>query len=476
MKLYNSLKRKKEEFRPIEDKKVRMYNCGPTVYSYAHIGNLRSFTFADILRRYLEYTGFKVKQVMNITDVGHMTAESLDAESGKDKMEEAARKENKDPWQIAEFYTEAFLEDSERMNFLQPHERPKATEMIEDMIELIRKLIKKGYAYVINNCVYFDISKFRGYGKLSGNTVEKLKHGAGGRVKKNPDKKSQFDFALWIEDSNHIMHWSSPWGEHGYPGWHVECSVMAMKYLGETIDIHTGGEDNKFPHHECEIAQSEGATGRKFCNYWLHVKHLLVDGNKMSKSKGNFYTLRDLIEKGYSPKALRFLYLKAHYRKQMNFTLEGLKEAEDNLASIWDFMDRLEEWNFEYDNNPKLEELMEKARKGFEREMDDDLNTPGALAVIFDFVKSVNKLMDQKKLSNADSDMVYDLITRFDQVLGVLERDREELPDWAKKLIEKREKLRKEKKWKQADKVRDELREKGIVVEDTPQGPRYRYA
>jgi len=475
MKLYNSLTRKKEEFLPLEDNKVRMYNCGPTVYSYAHIGNLRSFTFADVLRRYLEYKGFHVRQVMNITDVGHMTAESLDAETGKDKMELAAKRENKDPWQIAAFYTKAFLEDSEKMNFLNPYKRPKATETIEEMIGLVEQLVKKGYAYVINNCVYFDISKFKDYGKLSGNTVEKLKQGAGGRVKNNPDKKNQYDFALWIEDPDHLMQWPSLWGEHGYPGWHVECSVMAMKYLGETIDIHTGGEDNKFPHHECEIAQSEAATGKKFCNYWLHVRHLLVNGEKMSKSKGNFYTLRDLIEKGYSPKALRFLYLKAHYRTQMNFTLDGLKEAEENLKSLWDFMDRVEEWNFDYNDNGELEGLTEGAEKGFEREMDDDLNTPGALAVVFDFVKEVNKLMDQKKLSNADSDTVYDLMTRLDQVLGVLERDKQDLPDWAEKLIEKRENFRKEKKWEEADKVRDELKEKGIVVEDTPQGPRYRF-
>ncbi len=475
LKLYNTLTRKKEEFKSIEEGKVRMYNCGPTVYFYAHIGNLRSFTFADTLRRYLEYNGFEVRQVMNITDVGHMTAESLDAESGEDKMEQAMKRENKDPWEIADFYTKAFLEDCRKMNFKEPFKMPKATEHIEDMIKIIKKLIENGYAYIVNGCVYYDVSKFKDYGKLSGNTVEKLKEGAGGRVECNLDKKNHFDFALWIEDPKHIMYWKSPWGVHGYPGWHVECSVMSMKYLGDSIDIHTGGEDNKFPHHECEIAQSEGATGKKFCNYWLHIKHLLVDGEKMSKSEGNFYTLKDLLEKGFSARALRFAYLSSHYRSQMNFTLEGLKQSEETVRKLTDFMDKLKEWK-DGEENTRVDNIIEEAKLNFEKEMDDDLNTPGAIAAIFDFVRKINKLMDKGEISRGNSEKIYDTMTGFDQVLGVLEKEKKELPEWAKELIEKRKRLRKEKKWEKADQVRDELKKKGIVVEDTPQGPRYRYA
>ncbi len=487
LRLYNALTKRKEEFKPIEKGKVRMYNCGPTVYFYAHIGNLRSFTFADILRRYLEYRGFEVKQVMNITDVGHMTAEALDAESGTDKMEEAVKRENKDPWEIASFYTKTFLEDCKKMNFKEPFKRPKATDSIYDMLKIIEKLIERGYAYVVNGCVYYDVTKFSDYGKLSGNTIEKLKEGAGGRVESNPDKKNHFDFALWIEDPKHIMYWKSPWGAHGYPGWHIECSVMAMKYLGETIDIHTGGEDNKFPHHECEIAQSEGATGKRFCNYWLHVKHLLVDGEKMSKSKGNFYTLRDLTERGYSPKALRFYYFSSHYRSQMNFTLDGLKQAGETLKKLWDFLDRLKEWEGGGET-PKVDELIEEVKKGFEKEMDDDLNTPGSLAVMFDFVRKINKLMEKGDIGKENCLAVHDAMTEFDKVLGVLEREKKnetrkgaiklkdkvksilyrgiEPSEELKKLIGERENQRKNRNFKEADKIREKIKKMGYVIED----------
>ena len=353
LKVYNTLTGKKEEFKPLDNKIVTMYNCGLTVYDYAHIGNLRAYTFADILRRYLEYKGFVVKQVMNFTDVGHMFE---DVDIGKDKMEETAKREKKDPWSIAEFYIKAFLEDSKAMNFEEPMVRPRATEHIKEMIDLIERLIRNGYAYVVNGSVYYDVAKFKNYGSLSGNTIEKLKTGAGGRVEFNSDKKNQFDFALWINDPKHIMNWKSPWCEKGYPGWHIECSAMSMKYLGKTIDIHTGGEDNIFPHHEAEIAQSEGATDEQFVRYWMHVRHLLVNSEKMSKSLGNFYTLKDLLKKGYSAKALRYLMLSANYRTSLNFTEGSLKNAEKTVNGLIDFVDKTRELNIKGIHNEKIKE------------------------------------------------------------------------------------------------------------------------
>jgi cysteinyl-tRNA synthetase len=474
LKLYNILTKKKELFKPLKKGIVTMYNCGLTVYDYAHIGNLRAFMFADILRRHLEYKGFKVKQVMNFTDVGHMFE---DVDIGNDKMEAAAKRERKDPWSIAKFYIQAFLEDSKKMNFEEPTVRPKATDHIQEMIELTQKLIKKGYAYVVNGSVYFDVAKFKDYGKLSGNTLEKLKLGAGGRVEFNPDKKNQFDFALWINDPKHVMNWKSPWCEKGYPGWHIECSTMAMKYLGETIDIHTGGVDNLFPHHENEISQSEAATGKKFVNYWLHIEHLLVDGGKMAKSLGNFYTLRDLIAKGYDPKAVRYLLMSTHYRQQLNFTFEGLESAKNALDRLINFMYRL----MDADGTgcgPKIRELMSDVQRCFEEAMDDDLNISVALAALFDFVREVNKLLDDNVLSKEEAEEVYELMIKIDKVLGVTGeiKRKEKLPKEAEELIRKREEARKAKDWEAADKIREQLRRMGIIIEDTPQGVKWKTA
>jgi len=474
LKFYSALTRNKEIFKPLKKGIVTMYNCGLTVYDYAHIGNLRAFMFADILRRHLEYKGFMVKQVMNFTDVGHMFE---DVDIGEDKMEAAAEKEKKDPWSIAEFYIKAFLEDSQKMNFEEPMVRPKATDHINEMIELIQKLIKKGYAYVVNGSVYFDVAKFKEYGKLSGNTIEKLKLGAGGRVEFNPDKRNQFDFALWINDPKHIMNWKSPWCEKGYPGWHIECSVMAMKYLGETIDIHTGGVDNLFPHHENEIAQSEAATGKKFVNYWLHNEHLLVEGGKMAKSLGNFYTLRDLIAKGYDSKAVRYLLMSTHYRQQLNFTFEGLEAAKNALDRLINFVYRL----MDADGRgcgEKIRALMNDVQRRFEEAMDDDLNISVALAALFDFVREVNKLLDDNVLSKEESEEVHELMMRFDKVLGVIGeiKRKEKLPKEAEELILKREEARKAKNWEAADKIREQLKSMGIIIEDTPQGVKWKTA
>jgi len=473
LRLYNTLTKRKEIFRPLKKRVVTIYNCGLTVYDYASIGNLRAFTFADVLRRYLEYKGFAVKQVMNFTDVGHMFQ---DVDIGEDRMEAAAKREKKDPWSIAEFYIKAFLEDAQKMGLEEPMVRPRATDHIGEMMELVQRLIEKGYAYVVNGSVYFDVSEFKDYGKLSGNTIEKLKLGAGGKVEFNPDKRNQFDFALWINDPRHIMNWKSPWCEKGYPGWHIECSAMAMKYLGETIDIHTGGVDNIFPHHENEIAQSEAATDKKFVNYWLHNEHLLVEGQRMGRSLGNIYTLRDIMARGYDPKDLRYLLLSTHYRQQLNFTFEGLEAAKNAIERLVNFVYRL----LQADGKGCGEEiklLMDRVKKDFEEAMGDDLNMGSALAALFDFVRDVNKLLDENLLSRGEAEEVYGLMMRFDKVLGVIgEVEKEEkLPKEAEELIRKREEARKAKDWKEADKIREQLKTMGIMVEDTPEGVKWRF-
>jgi cysteinyl-tRNA synthetase len=404
LRFYNTLTRRKEAFKPLRKGLVHIYNCGPTVYMYAHIGNFRTFVFDDLLRRYLEYRGFRVKQLMNITDVGHMTFDDAADGGGEDKIEQAAKREHKDPYEIARFYENAFIEDAKRMNLLEPHARPRATDYIKDMIRLIERLIKRGYAYEAGGNIFFDVKKFEDYGKLSGNPLEKLKTGA--RLDAHPLKKDPRDFALWLRNPKHIMQWESPWGK-GYPGWHIECSVMSMKHLGETVDIHTGGEDNIFPHHECEIAQSEAATGKPFVKYWLHVRHLMVDGEKMSKSKGNFHILRDLIKKGYDTRAIRYVLLSAHYRTRLNFTENGVKEAEETIKRLEEFMQMLREGK----DSKKTEKTVARVKKEFEHAMDDDLNISKALASIFDFMREVNKAGGGKE--------AYKAMLSFDSVLGL---------------------------------------------------------
>jgi cysteinyl-tRNA synthetase len=480
IRLYNSLTKQKENFRSlgeeknlptgrqVQNKKVTMYNCGPTVYDYVHIGNLRSFLVVDLLRRYLEFSGYKVKQVMNITDVGHMTS---DAEAGEDKLEVAARKEKKSPWEIAEFFTKAFFSDIAKINIQKVWKYPKATDHIKEMIKIIEKLLKNGFAYKVNGSVYFDLSKFPAYGKLSGNTVQDLL--AGARVEVVSEKKNPYDFALWIENPKHVMQWKAPWSiVAGYPGWHLECSAMSMKYLGETIDIHTGGEDNKFPHHECEIAQSEGATGKQFARYWLHVRHLLVNGEKMSKSKGNFYTLSQVLDKGYSPRAVRYLLLSTHYRDPLNFTFEGLKAAETALQRFDETWTKLCEAKGGKNGNG-LVSAAEKARADFGAALDEDLNISGALAAVFNFIRKINAAIangaSKKELTAAK-----ELLKEFDGVLGFgLEKIKaEKIPAEIKNLLERREQARKNKDWTKADEVRGEIEKLGYTVEDTTEGQR----
>lgn len=467
LKLYNSFTKKKEIFEPLYEGEVRMYNCGPTVYDYAHLGNFRSYVFEDLLRRYLKYKGYNVKQVMNITDVGHMTS---DFGFGEDKMEVAAKREKKSPEQIARFYEKTFFEDIENLNIEKAWKYPRATEHIEEMVALVKELIRKGYAYVSNRSVYYDVTEFKNYGKLSGNTLTKLKTGA--RIEVNPDKKNPWDFALWIYDPQHLMHWKSPWNDHGYPGWHLECSVMSMKYLGETIDIHTGGEDNKFPHHECEIAQSEAATGKKFVRYWLHVKHLIVEGQKMSKSKGNFYTVRDLLQKGYNPRAIRYLLLSAYYRQQLNFTFKGLESAQNTINRLDEFIENIQFYSSGYGTTrKKVSNLILETKKEFEQALDDDLNISLALGIIHDFITEMNRL----KINKKEAQKVKNLMLEFDQVLGLnLEQPKKKIvvPEEVKILIQKREEARKINDFKLADKIRQELKRRGFKIEDTPQGPK----
>ena len=468
LKIYNTYSRRKEEFKPLHEGEVRMYNCGPTVYNYAHIGNFRAFIFADVLRRYFQYLGYRINQVMNLTDVGHMFH---DADMGEDKLEAAAREEKKDPWQIADFYGKAFFEDAKALGLAPAERYPKATEHITEMITLIERLVANGHAYVVNGCVYYDITSFPNYGRLSGNPLGQLQ--AGARVEVNPDKRNPLDFALWVSDPNHIMQWDSPWGR-GYPGWHIECSAMSMKYLGHTLDIHTGGEDNLFPHHECEIAQSEGATGQPFARYWMHVRFLLVNGRKMSKSLGNFYTLRDLLTKGYDPVAIRYELLDTHYRQPLNFTLEGIDASRESIRRLRDFRRSLTASAAQPSDGPDdkaLPAILERARNGFEEAMNDDLNTSAATAAIFDMVREVNKL----KLGRAAAQALA-LLERFDTVLNVLGEEEGTLEDEVQRLIEEREEARLARNFNRSDEIRDQLRKRGIILEDTPQGTKWKRA
>ena len=488
--LHNTYTKKLEEFKPIEKNKVRMYSCGPTVYDFVHIGNFRTFLMADFLRRAFEYSGYEVKHIKNITDVGHLTQD--DIEAGEDKMIKAAKREKKNPYDIARFYEKAIYKDEEKLNILPAHKFPRATEYIKEMIAMIEKLIANGYAYEINGSVFYDIEKFKDYGKLSGNTLKNLKVCA--RLEKHPDKKNHYDFALWLKASpEHLMQWDSPWSR-GYPGWHIECSAMSIKNLGETLDIHTGGEDNTFPHHEDEIAQSEGATGKKFVNYWVHGRHLLVDGKKMSKSKSNFYILTDIKKRGFNPLSFRYLCLTAHYQSQLNFTWKSLEASQNALNKLYDFI-KLSETPLtptlshkERELNPPLEkdkgcvlilppdkgklspppdkgglggvDLSAIYEKEFRKALENNLDTPKALAIVWDMIKSKEINYDDKKTS----------LLKFDQVLGLgldkVKKEKTEMPEKIKELIKQREEARKNKDWQKADELREEIKKEGYAVQD----------
>ncbi|MGE5631554.1 MAG: cysteine--tRNA ligase [Caulobacteraceae bacterium] len=460
MKVYNTLTRKKEEFVPLVPGEVRMYSCGPTVYNYAHIGNMRSYVFMDILRRVLKYNGYKLKSVMNITDVGHLVS---DADEGEDKLVKTAKEQKKTPWEIAEYYTNIFFEDLKALNIERPDIVPKATEHINEMIEFVQGILRKGYGYETSDGIYYDISKFKGYGKLSGIDLEGQR--AGARVEVNDEKRNPADFALWKHaPKEHIMQWPSPWGM-GYPGWHIECSAMSRKYLGDVFDIHTGGVDHIPIHHENEIAQSEGLLGKPAVNYWMHGEFLLVDNGKMSKSLGNTYTVADLKAKGFNPLAFRYFCLNAVYRNKLNFTWEALQSAQTAL-------DRLYEGALAHKSAPEDVEqgVLDAFLKEFEEAINDDLNIPKAMSVVWNIIKHPVK-----------SDKFFQLLVKMDSVLGLgidkvekKEKVEESISEDIERLIEERQKARKEKNWALADKIRDDLKAQGIILEDTPQGVKWK--
>lgn len=461
---YNTLTRRKEEFTSIDPGRVRLYTCGPTVYNYAHIGNLRTYIFADVLRRTLEYFGYEVVQVMNVTDVGHLTS---DADTGEDKLEMEARKEGRDIWEIARYYERVFFEDIDKLNIEPPVVKCRATEHVPDMIALVEKLIERGHAYETVQAVYYDVTTFPNYTQLSRQSLEDKTVAARDEVQEDPDKRHPADFALWFKAvgrfANHIMRWDSPWGV-GFPGWHIECSAMSMKYLGETLDIHTGGEDHIWVHHPNEIAQSEGATGRKFVRFWMHGAFLVVGADKrMGKSEGNFLRLQTLIDEGYDPLAYRYLCFSAHYRAKLHFTWEALDAAAAGYQNLQDFVARAKQIGGE--EQPWVAEH----RRKFEEAISDDLNMPQAMAAVNELIREAERRREYGVL-----DALYD----FDRVLGLRLREHAQRATSVDKqieaLIREREQARAEKNWARADEIRRQLADQGIVLEDTPSGTLWR--
>lgn len=456
LKFYNTLTRKKEDFKPIDQRSVRMYSCGPTVYSYAHIGNLRTYIFMDLIRRVLKFNGYKLKGVLNITDVGHLT---YDSDDGEDKMEMAARAQQKTPTEIAEYYTEVFFRDFAKLNIEKPEIIAKATDHIKEMIDYVIKLEDKGYGYETGDGIYFDICKFSDYGTLSGAVLDDQI--AGARVEVNSEKKHPADFALWKKaEPNHIMQWESPWGM-GYPGWHIECSAMSMKYLGNYFDIHSGGVDHIPIHHENEIAQNQALTGEKSVNFWMHGEFMLVDGGKMSKSLGNVYTISDLEEKGYSALDFRFFCLNAHYRKKLNFTFEGLTAAKTSR-------ERLAASLVSHKEAKKTteKEILENYKHHFTEAINDDLNIPLALGILFSMLK------EEK------SSAIYNLALEFDKVLGLslaesesFENEQDDsIPQEILKLSSERTKAKKDRNFALADEIRDKINALGYNIADAREG------
>ncbi len=450
LKLYNTLTRKKEIFKPIKEGHVGMYSCGPTVYWYQHIGNLKAYIFADILRRTLEFEGYKVKQIINITDVGHLTS---DADEGEDKIEKAAAKEGKTAQEIAKFYFDLFETDLKKLNIQGPAIWSKATEHIKEQIALIKKLEEKGFTYKTSDGIYFDTSKFKNYGKLARLNIKGLK--AGKRTDMR-EKKNKTDFALWKfseQEGKRQQEWNSPWGV-GFPGWHIECSAMSMKYLGETFDIHTGGVDHIPIHHTNEIAQSEAATGKKFVNYWMHENFLTFKGEKVSKSKGGLFTLSELEERGFEPLVYRYFILTGSYRKPIDFSLDILRNSQISYERLKNIISELEDDM----------EINSKYLKEFRDAIDDDLNTPEALAVLWRLVRDKNA---QGKIET---------IKEIDRVFGLklTEEEKIEIPKEIKKLIKDREEARKKKNWQEADNIRNRIKKLGFSVDDTDKGTKIR--
>jgi cysteinyl-tRNA synthetase len=462
LRLYNTLTQQVQEFTPMDGKTVRMYTCGPTVYNYVHIGNLRTFTFQDILRRWLRTRGYTLNHVMNITDV-------------EDKIIRSAMAQNKTLQEYTSVYEKAFLEDTDALRLERPERLVRATEHIPEMVDAIEKLDEKGFTYKSDGSVYYRISKFPEYGKLSHLDVSGIR--AGARVDVDEyDKADARDFVLWKGKRDAEPSWDSPMGA-GRPGWHIECSVMAMKYLGETLDIHAGGIDLTFPHHENEIAQSEALTGKPFSRFWLHAEHLIVEGQKMSKSLGNFYTLRDLMEQGYHPEAIRYLLASVPYRKKLNFTFEGLKAAATSIDRLRNYKLRLDTDKFPQGENQKITARTALALKQFEDSLDDDLNTAEALAAIFEYVRETNSSMDAGEFLEGNRAQALELFARFDAIMAVLEPTvrQEDITDaQISELIAERVQAKNSKNFKRSDEIRAELLDRGVILEDTKEGMRWK--
>ena len=453
LKIYNTLTRKIEDFQPMDGQQVKMYSCGPTVYNYAHIGNLRAYLFMDTLRRVLKYNGYSLKHVMNITDVGHLVS---DADEGEDKMMKAARVEKKDPFEIAEFYMNAFLQDIKQVHIDQPEMIARATEHIECMEKYVQKIIKNGYTYETKNTIYFDTSKLDQYGVLSNRSIEEQK--AGARVEFDSEKRNISDFAVWIKaPENHIMKWDTFWGKC-YPGWHLECSAMSYEYLGEQFDIHTGGIDHIPIHHENEIAQSKGFSGKVPAKFWMHVDFLTINGGKMSKSLNNLYTLQDLADKGYEPLVYRMFNFTSSYRNKINFTWEAMEAAKIAL-------NRLREGYLKHCEGTAdiSQDTIKVWEEKFENAINDDLNMPVAMSVVWEVVKYPQKSKDLKAL-----------LLKFDTVLGFdlehYQNKEQELPQEIQALVKQRDFARQNKNWAESDRIRDILIDQGYTIKDTSQG------
>lgn len=461
MKLYNTLTRKKEEFVPMVPGEVKMYVCGPTVYNYFHIGNARPFVVFDTVRRFFEYKGYKVTYVQNFTDID-------------DKIIAKAKEEGLSPEYVSEKYIQEYYKDAEALGVKKADIHPKVTENIQEIIDFVKKLMDKGYAYEVNGDVYYDTSKFKEYGKLSKQSIEDLE--AGARIEINEGKRNPMDFALWKAQKPGEIGWDCPWGK-GRPGWHIECSVMSTKYLGATIDIHAGGQDLIFPHHENEIAQSEACSGQIFARYWLHNGYITINNEKMSKSKGNFFTVRDIL-KEFDGETIRFFLLSAHYRNPINFSRELIEQSKNALDRLYNTKKNLEHL-LEGENSVKISEKEEdilasllRYREKFVVSMEEDLNTADAIAAIFELVKDINSQIDASN-SRELIEKSHGLLMELTGVLGVLKKSNDtDLDQEIQKLVEERQNARKEKNFALADKIRDELKAKGIVLEDTPQGVR----
>jgi cysteinyl-tRNA synthetase len=460
LKFYNTLSKKKEIFQPLKNKKVGLYTCGPTVYYFAHIGNLRTYIFEDILKRVLEFNGYKVKHIMNITDVGHLTS---DADTGEDKIEKEAKKEKKTAWEIAEFYTKAFKKDLKLLNIKEPDIWIKATDTIKEQIELIKILEKKGFTYKIKDGIYFDTSKLKTYGRL---WPKKMKIKAGARVEMVPGKKNPSDFALWKFTPPGVkrqMEWSSPWGK-GFPGWHTECVVMGIKFLGIPFDIHCGGIDHIPIHHTNEIAQAEAAFGKNLANFWLHGEFLMLKEGRMGKSEGNIIILEDLIKKGFNPLAYRYLCLTAHYRSQLTFSWKSLKSAQNALLNLYQKIKEIYPKKIIQFSRPWKLCYFKFYQRKFLDFINNDLNIPKALALMWQILKKEN-------LSNEEK---YKILLEFDKVFGLnLDKIKPiKIPKKIEKLVKLREKYRQEKNWEKADKIRKSLQKLGYQIEDTKEGPK----